>query len=152
MIARKFQTSIKLSHQVTRIEYDKFGVYIKGIILDANFTNTKEFEIRSKLAIITVSLGVLQKEVIEFRPPLTATKMKAIRGMHMGLAAKVFLRFPYNFWGDAEKFFTFKSTWVFNLDHQKYFPGSNIITFYFIGDMAVRLESQEIDKTKMDLM
>ena len=152
MMARKFPTSIKLSHQVTRIDYDESGVYVKGIILDANSASKKEFEIRSKFAITTVSLGVLQKEVIEFCPPLTATKMKAIRGMHMGLAAKVFLRFPYNFWGDTEKFFTFKSTWVFNLDHQKYFPGSNILTFYFIGDIAVRLESQEVDKTKMDLM
>ena len=151
-MARNFNTSIRLSHQVTRIDYDESGVYVKGIILDTNFSSKKEFEIRSKFAISTVSLGVLQKEVIEFRPPLTATKMEAIRGMHMGLAAKVFLKFPYNFWGDTENFYTFKSTWVLNLDHQKYFPGSNMITFHFIGDIAIRLESQDIAKTKLDLM
>ena len=40
---------------------------------------------------------------------------------------------------------------AFNLNHPKYFPGSNMITFHFVGDDAVKIESQERGKTKSDL-
>ena len=41
---------------------------------------------------------------------------------------------------------------VLNLDHPKYFPGSNILTLHFGADDAVKIESQDIKKTKTELM
>ncbi|MFN3255586.1 MAG: FAD-dependent oxidoreductase [Ilumatobacter sp.] len=52
--------------------------------------------------LVTVPLGVLQAEVIEFEPPLPATKIDAIDRLGMGLLDKVVLTFDERFWDDVE--------------------------------------------------
>ena len=164
IISQPFETFIKLGHKVTEVDHDKQRVVVRARISDKDNDNTngintkkKNIEVRAKYAICTVSLGVLQNNVIKFNPDLTMKKKKSIRSMKMGNYAKVYLQFPNNFWGEQE-YLVFLgepigfATWALNLDHPKYFPGSNMITIHFVGDDAIKIESQDIQITKSDMM
>jgi polyamine oxidase len=163
-IAQPFETSVKLRHKVTHIDHDEYSVMIRATVSDKDNDNTegrkvgkKNLKVRAKYAICTVSLGVLQNSVIKFNPDLTMKKKNSIRSMKMSNYAKVYLQFPYNFWGEDE-YLVFLgepigfATWALNLDHPKYFPGSNMITIHFVGDDAIKIESQDIQKTKLELI
>ena len=51
---------------------------------------------------VTASLGVLQRNVIQFDPPLPERKCTAIRRMGFGALNKVALEFDEAFWLDRE--------------------------------------------------
>jgi monoamine oxidase len=51
--------------------------------------------------IITVPLGVLKKEDIEFNPPLPKDKQEAIQRLGMGLFNITAIKFPTSFWPEA---------------------------------------------------
>lgn len=53
-------------------------------------------------AIITVPLGVLKANLIEFEPKLPDWKMNAISDLGVGNENKIALRFPNVFWPDVE--------------------------------------------------
>lgn len=162
-IAKPFSKFIRLHHQVTAIEYKakKGFIMVKTKSRDltsqlTTFGSTKQ-KVRAKYVICTVPLGVLQRKVIHFHPPLPTKKLAAIHSFKMGIYAKVYLQFPINFWGQNETLLIVGEpvgflTWALNLDHPKYFPGSNMITFLFVGDIAVRIESQDVKKTEYELM
>ena len=160
-ISKNFKDSIKLGHHVTHINHDDSGVDIR-VTTNESTNNIKPslskiLKIHAKYVILTVPLGVLQKESINFDPPLPGKKIESIRRMKMGNYAKVYLRFPYNFWGDKETLIILREPvgliqQALNLDHKKYFPGSNMITLHFVGDKAVYIESQAIETTKSVLM
>lgn len=59
-------------------------------------TRGARFEARK--VIVTVSLGVLQKGLIDFAPKLPADKLRAIERLGMGVLDKVALRFERPFW------------------------------------------------------
>ena len=160
-ISKNFKDSIKLGHYVTHINHDDSGIDIR--VTTNESTNdiktylSKRLKIHAKYVILTVPLGVLQKERITFHPTLPSKKLDSIRSMKMGNYAKVYLRFPYNFWGDKETLIILGEPvgliqHGLNLDHRKYFPGSNMITLHFVGDKAVYIESQAIETTKSVLM
>ncbi|XP_010621224.1 lysine-specific histone demethylase 1B isoform X2 [Fukomys damarensis] len=48
--------------------------------------------------LVTVPLAILQKGVIQFNPPLSEKKMKAINSLGAGIIEKIALQFPYRFW------------------------------------------------------
>uniref|UniRef100_K7G358 [histone-H3]-N(6),N(6)-dimethyl-L-lysine(4) FAD-dependent demethylase n=1 Tax=Pelodiscus sinensis TaxID=13735 RepID=K7G358_PELSI len=48
--------------------------------------------------LVTVPLALLQKNAIQFNPPLSERKMKAINSLGAGVIEKVALQFPYRFW------------------------------------------------------
>nr|XP_044992335.1 lysine-specific histone demethylase 1B isoform X2 [Jaculus jaculus] len=48
--------------------------------------------------LVTVPLAILQKGAIQFNPPLSEKKMKAINSLGAGIIEKVALQFPYRFW------------------------------------------------------
>jgi monoamine oxidase len=50
--------------------------------------------------IVTVPLGVLQHETIQFTPPLPQRKKQAIAQLKMGVLNKCYLRFTESFWSD----------------------------------------------------
>lgn len=84
---------IRLSHRVLRITngYNKVMVAVEGgrsFIADA--------------AIITVPLGVLKADLIDFEPKLPEWKVSAIRDLGMGNENKIALRFDDVFWPNVE--------------------------------------------------
>lgn len=75
---------VRLKSPVTRIVRGADGVTVR----------TRQGETFSgKMALVTVSTGVLAAGSIEFEPPLPAEKVEAIRGLPMGLLDKVILEF-----------------------------------------------------------
>ena len=163
-ISNPYKRFIKLNHIVTLITYDNYGVTVEAKIKDTlnskagtatSYSNI--LRIRAKYVICTVPLGVLQKGTIEFDPPLTNKKIESIQEMKMGNYAKVYLRFPYNFWGQKEVLINLGepiglASFGLNLDNPKIFPGSNIITFHSVGDNAIKVETQDVEATKSELM
>ena len=66
-----------------------------------------------------------KKNGIKFDPDLSIKKKNSIQSMKMGNYAKVFLQFPYNFWGDTEVLVflgepTNFASFALNLDHPKH--------------------------------
>ncbi|BAQ60798.1 amine oxidase [Geminocystis sp. NIES-3708] len=80
--------NIKLNHLVQEIRYDSQGVNIK--------TNQGNFT--ANAVIVTLPLGVLQKNIVKFSPSLPTNKIKAINSLGMGILNKLYLRFPSRFW------------------------------------------------------
>lgn len=75
---------VRLSSPVTRITRDSGGVTVE----------TKQGErFSGRMALVTVSTGVLAAGKIRFEPELPADKVAAIRGLPMGLLDKVILEF-----------------------------------------------------------
>ena len=56
----------------------------------------------AKWAISTFSLGVLQRQTVHFTPGFPGWKTRELNRMIMGAHSKVFVEFPYTFWGDKE--------------------------------------------------
>eukprot|EP00069_Balaena_mysticetus_P014047 bmy_08415T0 len=48
--------------------------------------------------LVTVPLALLQKGSLQFNPPLSDKKMKAINSLGAGIIEKIALQFPYRFW------------------------------------------------------
>ncbi len=59
-------------------------------------------------ALVTVPLGVLKAQTIEFAPPLPDAKLAAISRIGMGTLDKIYLRFEDAFWDDE--------TWLYTSD------------------------------------
>merc|ERR1712012_686569 len=76
----------------------------------------------------------------------------------MGNYAKIYFQFPYVFWGPEEVLMILDESnlgvqsMALNLNHPKYFPGSNMLTIHFVGDDAVKIESQNPEETKSGIM
>ena len=83
---------IRFETIVSSVEYNSGGVKIS--------TNQGVFEAFE--AIITVPLGVLKRGAIKFIPELPTAKTRAISNLGFGVLDKTILRFPKNFWADAE--------------------------------------------------
>jgi len=83
---------IRLRQKVTKIAYDKSGVVV----------TTEREKFQASRAIVTLPLGVLKINDVEFDPPLPKKKLNAVHGLRMGLANKTVLRFPKVFWPDSQ--------------------------------------------------
>lgn len=90
-LAQNVTNFIQLNQTIKRIEYDQDGVKVINQ-LDQVFVGSR--------VLVTVPLGVLQNDVIEFVPSLPLWKRKAIHGLKMGLLDKIFLKFDHVFWPD----------------------------------------------------
>lgn len=81
-------SDIQLNTTVNHIKHSKQAVKIS--------TNRGEFS--ADAVIITLPLGVLQKQSVTFDPPLPSAKQKSIANLQMGILNKVALKFPAAFW------------------------------------------------------
>ncbi|CAI0398707.1 unnamed protein product [Linum tenue] len=131
--------NLLLNKVAREISYSKKGVTVMtedGSIFQARY------------AIVSVSLGVLQSNLISFKPELPKWKRRAVNGFNMGNFTKIFLKFPTKFWPSntaGSEFFLYAHenrgyypTWQ-NLENV--LPGSNILLVTVTGD-----ESKRIDK------
>ncbi|MGI0479248.1 flavin monoamine oxidase family protein [Geminocystis sp. CENA526] len=80
--------NIRLNHKVVSIESNNQGVNV--ITNQGNFQGDK--------VIVTLPLGVLQKNIVKFSPPLPEKKLGAINQLGMGVLNKLYLLFPKPFW------------------------------------------------------
>ncbi|XP_048849834.1 lysine-specific histone demethylase 1B [Brienomyrus brachyistius] len=48
--------------------------------------------------LVTIPLALLQKNTVQFNPPLPERKLKAINSLGAGVIEKIALQFPYRFW------------------------------------------------------
>jgi monoamine oxidase len=125
---------IKLKSPVSKITYSSDGVKV--------FTNHKTYI--ADAVVVTVSLGVLQKGLIEFIPNLPVEKKEAINNISWGSVNKVILRFPYNFWGRVENFFIERedrhafTTWF----SSEVMVNEPVIYSFFSGEFARNMETK----------
>lgn len=80
--------NIKLNHTVEVITSNSQGVNV--------ITNQGNFQ--ADKVIVTLPLGVLQKNIVKFSPPLPKKKLEAINQLGMGVLNKLYLLFPKRFW------------------------------------------------------
>uniref|UniRef100_A0A8D2D6B4 Lysine demethylase 1B n=1 Tax=Sciurus vulgaris TaxID=55149 RepID=A0A8D2D6B4_SCIVU len=65
---------------------------------DVQVTTTDGTGFSAQKVLVTVPLAILQKGAIQFNPPLSEKKMKAINSLGAGIIEKIALQFPYRFW------------------------------------------------------
>ena len=79
--------NIKFNQTVTRINYSDSGVTVSG-----------PWVTEADKAIVTVPLGVLQQNSIQFNPPLPESKKEIISKLQMGVLNKIVLTFNKAIW------------------------------------------------------
>ncbi|KAF2282917.1 hypothetical protein GH714_043337 [Hevea brasiliensis] len=154
-LAKQFLSSLtsdprlKLNKVVREISYSKSGVTIKTE--DGSTYN-------SKYVIVSVSLGVLQSDLIEFQPTLPLWKRIAISDFGMTIYTKIFLKFPYKFWpsGSGTEFFLYTHVrrgyyplWQ-HLENE--YPGSNILFVTVTADESRRIEQLPDEAIEAEIM
>jgi monoamine oxidase len=136
---------IQLGQIVSEIGYDEAGVRI----------TTDQATWRAPRAIITLPVGVLQKDVVRFAPELPAAKREAIHTLGSGLLNKTFLRFPEAFWPKQPEIINYissnKGEWnewlnIFHYTNQPILLGFNAASY------ARTVESFSDEKTVQDAM
>uniref|UniRef100_A0A8C4LL41 Lysine demethylase 1B n=1 Tax=Equus asinus TaxID=9793 RepID=A0A8C4LL41_EQUAS len=80
---------IRLKSPVQSIDYSGDEVQV---------TTTDGTGCAAQKVLVTVPLALLQKGAIQFNPPLSDKKMKAINSLGAGIIEKIALQFPYRFW------------------------------------------------------
>ncbi len=121
---------------VTAVRHDDEGTVI----------TTSSDELNADAVIVTVPLGVLKSDMIEFTPALEADKVAAIERLGMGLLDKVFLQFDEIFWEPEVEFFGYLgrqrgrfSEWV----NIAAYTGAPILMAFNAADVAEQLERQD---------
>uniref|UniRef100_A0A673AWT9 [histone-H3]-N(6),N(6)-dimethyl-L-lysine(4) FAD-dependent demethylase n=1 Tax=Sphaeramia orbicularis TaxID=375764 RepID=A0A673AWT9_9TELE len=80
---------IRTKCQVQSIDYS-------GDLVKVTSSNGSQWTAQKVL--VTVPLTLLQKNMIQFNPPLPERKLKAIHSLGAGIIEKIALQFPHRFW------------------------------------------------------
>ncbi|CAK7225626.1 polyamine oxidase1, flavin-containing amine oxidoreductase [Sporothrix eucalyptigena] len=139
-----------LNSTVTNITYSDSGVTVT--LEDGDC-------IEAEHAICTVSLGVLQNDVIEFSPPLPRWKVDAIESFEMGTYTKIFFQFNETFWDEEMQFLLYADPQVRgyypvwqSLDAPGFLEGSHILFVTVVGSESYRVEQQSDEVTQAEAM
>ncbi|KAL1312045.1 hypothetical protein HN51_038681 [Arachis hypogaea] len=93
---------IQLNHVVTNVSYD---IEEPGCCSKVKVSTSDGSEFFGDAVLITVPLGCLKAETIQFSPPLPEWKYSAVQRLGYGVLNKVVLEFPSVFWDDAVDYF-----------------------------------------------
>ncbi|MBI3764836.1 MAG: FAD-dependent oxidoreductase [Chloroflexi bacterium] len=131
---------VKLNRVVKKIEYGEEGVKIT--------TSNGEFD--AKRVVVTLPLGVLKNDSVEFSPELPDEKQQAIKALGSGVLNKVYLRFPDAFWKDDDTdllgyIAANKGEWAEDLNIYKFF-GKPILLMFNAGTYGAAVESFSDDE------
>ncbi|KAK6330271.1 hypothetical protein TWF730_004766 [Orbilia blumenaviensis] len=88
------ELKVRLDHVVKRITYDPKNKRGKGVTLE--FADGTSF--KADKVVVTLPLGVLKREGVEFDPPLPRAKRDAIKRLGFGLLNKVIMVYEKAFW------------------------------------------------------
>jgi len=127
---------IRLGREVRRIEHGDEGVRVVA----SGETYAAD------AAIVTLPLGVLKAERVQFSPDLPARKREAIARLGMGVVDKIVLHYPRRFWPAAPHFLGYAArdgggelAQIVNLYAG---AGQNALAVHVAGDKARALERQ----------
>ncbi|GAB2240741.1 hypothetical protein Droror1_Dr00021259 [Drosera rotundifolia] len=140
---------IKLNQVVKKIYYSKSGVEV---------TTEEGCTYHAKAVVVSVSIGVLQSDLIAFEPALPEWKKQAITEFSMGTFTKIFLQFPHRFWptGPGTEFFLYahqKRGYYPIWQHlENEMPGANILFVLMTHEESARIEQQSQNETIADVM
>ncbi|KAH9299336.1 hypothetical protein KI387_031018, partial [Taxus chinensis] len=146
---RIVDSRLKLHKVVREIQYAKKAVRVK----------TEDGSVYTgKYAMVSVSLGVLQSDLINFTPPLPRWKMDSFQNCEFRIYTKIFLKFPYKFWPSESgtEFFLYadekRGYYTFWQHMEIAYPGSNILVVTVTNEESKRIEVQSDEKTKEEAM
>ncbi|KAG8486439.1 hypothetical protein CXB51_019753 [Gossypium anomalum] len=140
---------LKLNKVVRELQHSRNGVTVRtedGCVYEAHYV------------ILSASIGVLQSDLISFRPPLPRWKTEAIEKCDVMVYTKIFLKFPYKFWpcGPGKEFFIYaherRGYYTFWQHMENAYPGSNILVVTLTNDESKRVESQSDEETLKEAM
>ena len=126
---------IEYNKKVENIKYGIEGINVSG----------KWGSIDGDIAVVTVPLGVLKTNTIEFEPPLPDEKRRSINRLDMGLLNKVVIEFDKRFWpSKAHRLGIISSS---TYDRMEFFPArpssrNAVLICLNYGDYAKSLESK----------
>ena len=96
--------NVILNHRVktvntARVDGEKCVLTVQKISSsDFSGAETEEIDVYADAVIITVPIGILKAGSIEFHPPLSSSKLEAIKRIGAGNAVKVVMEFETAFW------------------------------------------------------
>ncbi|MED6208741.1 hypothetical protein PIB30_048112 [Stylosanthes scabra] len=93
---------VHLNHVVTNVSY---GIQESGCCNKVKVSTSDGSEFFGDAVLVTVPLGCLKAETIQFSPPLPEWKYSAVQRLGYGVLNKVVLEFPSVFWDDAVDYF-----------------------------------------------
>ncbi|XP_078448377.1 LSD1-like 3 [Wolffia australiana] len=135
---------IHLKHIVKEIKYET-GAPVKVITSDG-------LEFTGDAALITVPLGCLKAESIEFSPALPEWKQSSINRLGFGVLNKIVLEFPTVFWDDTVDYFgataeeTSERGRCFMFWNVKKTVGAPVLIALVVGKAA--LDGQDVSKSE----
>ncbi len=108
-------------------------------------------------ALVTFGLGVLQRDIVTFNPALPDWKIEKFYQFIMGSFAKIFIKFPTQFWDNEE--------WILYASERRgyypafnnlnapglFLPKPNILVAFVVGDEARRIQNQPAAETKAEI-
>ncbi len=133
----------------------ELGVVVRRVLLrhDGVRVETSAGAIQARALVVTVPLGVLKHEAIEFVPGLPSSHGRAIERLGVGVLSKTFLRFERPFWPvdlDWQEFLGPRhGAWAewFSLAR----TGPPVLVAFHGGDRAT-IESAPVDEVRSDAM
>lgn len=140
---------LKLNKVVRELQHSRNGVTViteDGCVYEANYV------------ILSVSIGVLQSDLLAFNPPLPRWKLEAIEKCDVMVYTKIFLKFPYRFWpcGPEKEFFMYaheqRGYYTFWQHMDNAYPGSNILVVTLTNGESKRVEAQTNEETLREAM
>ncbi|KAE9600133.1 putative spermine oxidase transcription regulator Homeodomain-LIKE family [Lupinus albus] len=94
--------AVHLNHVVTNVSY---GIKESGQNNKVKVSTSNGNDFFGDAVLVTVPLGCLKAETIQFSPPLPPWKYSAVQRLGFGVLNKVILEFPCVFWDDAVDYF-----------------------------------------------
>ncbi|KAF8718078.1 hypothetical protein HU200_025556 [Digitaria exilis] len=140
---------LKLNKVVSEISYSSAGVTVK----------TEDNSVyQADYVVVSASLGVLQSDLIQFKPQLPEWKIVAIYQFDMAVYTKISVKFPKKFWpeGKGRQFFLYASSrrgyYVVWQEFEKQYPGANVLLVTVTDEESRRIEQQSDNQTKAEIM
>lgn len=136
---------VLLSQRVTKVDFsgNKIKLTHNGSVSEADY------------AIITVPLGVLKKNVIQFSPALPAAKQTAIEKIGMNCVNKFLLTWNTAFWDDVQ-FISYtpeiKDKFNYFVNVKKFHPGANALMTFAYADYGRQTETMTDQQVITEIM
>lgn len=151
---QSFRHKFRFHCKVFRIEYDIAGQSEQQLLTKVSYTDKKGAQ-RSKWAktvLVTVPLGVLKRNVIQFQPPLPQIKLNAIANVGYGTLNKCIMYWETpqdEWWPKGKEVLTLANgdntfTTMFN-DMEIGNGNHSVLGAWIAGEMATLMESKSDD-------